>query len=40
MKKWIAFIVLTVSITFSSCFKDLDTVPSGSELNYIRYSIQ
>jgi len=32
MKKWIAFIVLTISFTFSSCFKDLDTVPLDPNL--------
>ena len=32
MKKWIAFIFLTVSFTFSSCFKDLDTVPLDPNL--------
>jgi len=32
MKKWIAFIVLTASFTFSSCFKDLDTVPLDPNL--------
>ncbi|MBK8669882.1 MAG: hypothetical protein IPN89_10635 [Saprospiraceae bacterium] len=32
MKKCIAFIVLGVSLTFSSCFKDLDTVPLDPNL--------